>query len=143
MPKAQTERHMHMGSMGMPGGGMHGGGMNEGGGEMDMGALAQHVAPLVAKLLSEHEANSMSTESAGAYVAAGVHKHDEESDAGKHTSNTADAAESDNPKMKQDEASSDFGGSEQGAEKEDFKGKKLDEDDMALKSTAASPEMVR
>jgi hypothetical protein len=117
---------------GMGGGGM--GGSVPGGEGPDLAALAQAVAPLVCQILTEKSANDMPAQAAAAYAAMAIDRHEEDNDAGKHTSDTADAAKEDDVSTSQDEESSDFGGDEQGGSKEDFKGEKKDSDKMALKS---------
>lgn len=107
-----------------------------GGGGMDIQQLAQAVAPMVAEILASKQA-MMAGGAGAAYSLGGVQRHEEESDAGKHTSNTADAAEDDDYQTKQDEESADFGGEEQGSEKEDFKGEKKDDDSMKMSDPAA------
>ena len=139
-----------------------------GGADPQMVEMAQQIAPIVAQLIVESQANAPGMMEQGAayqgdqaqvvrngqhwvqdpdkYYAQGdqqVLKYDEASDAGKHTDQTADFAEDDSVNMEQDEESTDFGDDEAGKHPEDYTGHKMEDDSMALKSTDVSPEVQR
>jgi hypothetical protein len=112
---------------------MGGPGPDASGGGMDMEALAQQLAPLVAKLMAEGQANAVPREETSAYrhPAAGIKRHTE------HTNHTADAAEDDSARMTKDPDSADFGSDEHGKGEENFKGTKMSTGKMNFADTNA------
>lgn len=109
-----------------------------GGGNTDLQSLASALAPMVATLLAEGNANQEGKMvGAGAYKSKGVNRH-ADSDSGEHTDKTANAAEDDDVSVDGDEESVD-GSKSSGDHKEDFGGS----GNGKMKLTGVTPEVSR